>query len=150
MGELRLLELSGSATGGQLRLLKLSGSLTASSQLQLVKLSGTVTYSLVVANAGEDRTAIEPGTVVTLDGSGTTGGSTFLWTVVSSGTSGPPTITNPTSLVASYIAPAELEDVNHVFRLTVDGTDTDDVAHQVEPQIEWFRNGSTLVPATYV
>jgi hypothetical protein len=148
MGDLRLLELSGSATGGQLRLLKLSGALTAASQLRLLKLSGTITYTTVIANAGANLTSIEPGTVVTLDGSASVG-STFAWTCVSYGTSGPPSITSATSATATYIAPSEFDDVNLVFRLTVDGTATDDVAHQIDPQIEWRLVGSTWEPAAY-
>jgi hypothetical protein len=147
MAELRVYDLRGNAGGGSLRLHELSGTLTTSTQLRLAELSGTVTYAIV--RAGADRTAIEPGSVVTLDGSATTGASTYQWTCISYGTSGPPSITNSTSAIASYTAPSEYDDVNLVFRLTVDSGATDVVTHHVVPQIEWTLNGSTWEPLAY-
>lgn len=147
MAELRVFDLRGTAGGGQLRLHELSGTLTTSVQLRVEKLSGTITYAIV--RAGDDRTAIEPGSVVTLDGSATTGASTYQWTCISYGTSGPPSITDSTSAIASYTAPSEYDDVNLVFQLTTDSGATDVVTHHVVPQIEWRRDGSTWEPIFY-
>lgn len=133
-----------------LRVTELSGSLSLEvPELRLRSISGTVNASGGFASAGPDLSRIEPGDTVTLDGSGSTG-STFAWTVYSYDSPAAPTITNSSSQVASYVAPDSTTDVTLVFRLTVNGTLTDDVIHQVEPRIEWrYVTGTGWVPMDY-
>lgn len=133
----------------ELRVSTLTGSLSQTvPELNLRSISGTVNASGGFASAGPDLSSLEPGDTITLDGSGSTG-STFAWTVVSS-TGSTPTITNANQAVAHYVAPAGTGDTVIVFRLTVDGAVTDEVTHQIEPQIEWRYTGSAWAPEEYL
>lgn len=100
------------------------------------------------ANAGVDTTGNEPLTVVTLDGSASSGGS-FAWafTSATNGTTGA-TITNPNAQIASFVAPANWSGTDVTFTLTVDGSATDTVVHSILPALEWRWDGSVWHPDT--
>ena len=76
----------------------------------------TGTFFIVGANAGPSQTVLA-GAPVTLDGSASTGATTYAWTQVS----GPATVTlfGANTNQATFTAPATLG--NYVFRLTING-----------------------------
>lgn len=100
-----------------------------------------------VANAGADLTNLEPYSTVVLDGS-LSSGSTFLWECTSITDSlALPTIINPTSKVASFIAPPGIVGgygTQVWFKLTVDGAVTDTVTFVINPQTEWIKQADGL------
>lgn len=99
------------------------------------------------ASAGADVTSIVAKATTALDGSGSTG-TTWAWTLVdyTGDNPGTVTITNANTKNASYTAPTTMTGNVLHFRITVNGTVTDDVYHTVLPHKEWWRDGATWRP----
>ena len=116
----------------------IGGNLVAT-QLQVSGIDIAMSKALV--NAGSDRSDIEPLSTVTLDGVAS-GGTTFAWTLVSATNGVSVTIENNDMAVARYVAPAHVNGAVLTFRLTVDGTSTDDVVHTVFPHTLWYYTGT--------
>lgn len=74
-------------------------------------------------NAGPDQTTVEPFSTVTLDGSGSTSATTYLWRQISGTTV---TLSSTTTVGPTFTAPASMTDQTLVFGLKVNGGATED------------------------
>ena len=127
----------------QLLVSKTGVSVTSATTAQL-RIGRTVADGVptVPANAGTNRTDVEPFEVVTLDASATNG-STYSWARTSATGGENPSLTNGTSAVATYTAPANIDGTTIVWTVTANGSDTDAVTHTVLPHNFWKYGGSS-------
>lgn len=101
----------------------------------------------VNASAGSDVTTATPLNTQTLDGS-LSNGSSYSWSLVGYTGDDPGTVTiiNPTTKTASYKIPATFGGTVLQFRITVNGTVTDDVYHTVPGHKHWLRDSGVWKP----
>lgn len=118
---------------------------------QMFLLNPLVTNVGPTANAGPDQSNVEPYSIVTLDGSGSTDPdgtiSTYAWSQTS-GTS--VTLSSASAQKPTFTAPATMDGTTLVFSLVVTDNNgatstADTVSIQVLPHNEWYRSGGAWV-----
>jgi hypothetical protein len=126
----------------QLLVSKTSATVTSATTAQL-RIARTVANGVptVPANAGTNRTDVEPFETVTLDASATNG-STYSWARTSATGGENPSLTGGSTAVATYTAPANIDGTSIVWTVTANGSDTDAVTHTVLPHNFWKYDGS--------